>query len=67
MHAIILQAFLMVAPTPVAPRPAAAPIVTQLTALRTLADQAEHLLRSGGHDLLRTNLPDEISAAIRSR
>jgi hypothetical protein len=67
MHAIILQAFLMVAPSPVAPRPAAAPIVTQLTALSTLADQAERLLRSGGRDLVRTNLPDEITTAIRSR
>ena len=54
MHALLVSAFLMVAPAP-APAPTARPtdgITTQTEALRALAHQALEAARSAGIDLV---------------
>jgi hypothetical protein len=63
MH-LLLGFFLTAAPAPQFPQ---ATIVTKLDALKTLAGQAERLVRSGGFDLTDLNVTRELQLAASQR
>lgn len=67
MHALLVGMFMVGAPAPQVPAASNVAIVTKLDALKTLAAQAERLVRSGGLDLASTNVTRELELAISHR